>query len=199
LNFETGRIIFVSEKKDLAEITKYTETELVNLLKQHDEQAFSYLYDNYAAALNGVIFRMTNNMALSEDILQETFIRIWNNLDRYDATKGKLFTWLINIARNLTIDTLRSKGYKKQLQISTDENTVSNVQAFSVSVAQYDSIGLRKQLEQLRPEQKKIIDLAYFEGYTQDEIARETGVPLGTVKTRMRSAITALRTILGNQ
>jgi RNA polymerase sigma-70 factor (ECF subfamily) len=175
---------------------KYSEEELVMLLQRHDKQAFSYLYDNYSAALNGIIYRMVEDRELAEDILQEAFVKIWNNFPNYDTAKGRLFTWMLNITRNLTIDTLRSKGYKKQTKISGDENSVSNHADDSRMAEKFDALGLRKQLINLKPEQRSIIDLAYFGGYTQDEISREMGIPLGTVKTRMRSAIIELRKLL---
>ncbi|UEG49120.1 sigma-70 family RNA polymerase sigma factor [Ferruginibacter lapsinanis] len=177
-------------------VKKYSEDELVVLLKGQDRQAFSYLYDNYAAALNGLIFRMVEDKELAEDILQEAFVKIWNNFAQYDSTKGRLFTWMLNLTRNLTIDTLRSKGYKKQRKISSDENSVSNIQDTNFGADKFDTMGLQKQLANLKPEQRTIIDLAYFKGYTQDEISKNTGIPLGTVKTRMRAAITELRKIL---
>lgn len=164
-------------------------------LQMQDQSAFSYLYDNYAAALNGVIHRMVDDVQLSEDILQEAFIRIWNNFKQYDAGKGRLFTWMVNITRNLTIDTLRSKGYKKQQKISQNESSVTNYQNKD-NVARFDGIGLNKQLAFLKPEYKNLIDLAYFAGYTQEEISKEMGIPLGTVKTRMRSAIMELRKMM---
>jgi len=181
----------------LAELKKYSEEELVTGLQSRDQQAFSYLYDNYAAALNGIIYRMVENRELAEDILQEAFIKIWNNFSSYDMGKGRLFTWMLNLTRNLTIDTLRSKGYKKQGKISGDENTVSNYTDDSRIAERFDAMGLRKQLANLKPEQRSIIDLAYFNGYTQDEISKEMGIPLGTVKTRMRTAILELRKMLG--
>jgi RNA polymerase sigma factor (sigma-70 family) len=177
--------------------TKYSEEELVLMLQNRDEHAFSYLYDNYAGALTGVISRMVEDSQLTEDILQETFVKIWNNFKQYDATKGRLFTWMINITRNLTIDTMRSKGYKKQQKISEDENLVSNYRDKNFGIERFDSIGLRKQVATLKADQKIIIDLAYFGGYTQEEISKEMSIPLGTVKTRMRTAIIELRKILG--
>ena len=180
----------------MPEIKKYSEEELVVLLQSKDQGAFSYLYDNYAAALNGIIYRMVENRELAEDILQEAFIKIWNNFSNYDSSKGRLFTWMLNITRNLTIDTLRSKGYKKQGKISSDENFVSNYTDDNKIAERFDAMGLRKQLVSLKPEQRSIIDLAYFGGYTQDEISKEMGIPLGTVKTRMRTAILELRKIL---
>ena len=165
-------------------------------LQARNQQAFSYLYDNYAAALNGIIYRLVEDKELSEDILQEAFLKIWNNFSSYDTTKGRLFTWMLNLTRNLTIDTLRSKGYKKQGKISGDENTVSNITDNTITAEKFDALGIRKQLSNLKPEQRNIIDLAYFNGYTQDEISKEMGIPLGTVKTRMRSAILELRKML---
>lgn len=174
---------------------KYTEEELVLQLQGRSQQAFSYLYDNYAAALNGVIVRLVDDATLAEDILQEAFLKIWNNFSSYDATKGRLFTWMVNITRNLTIDTLRSKGYKKQQQISADENSVSNY-TDGTGKEKFDALGIKNQLASLKPEQRSIIDMAYFGGYTQEEISKETGVPLGTVKTRMRTAILELRKLI---
>lgn len=180
----------------LPEVKKYSEEELVILLQNKDQQAFSYLYDNYSAALNGIIYRLVENRELAEDILQEAFVKIWNNFSSYDTGKGRLFTWMLNITRNLTIDTLRSKGYKKQAKISSDENSVSNFTDDSRIAERFDAMGLRKQLANLKPEQRSIIDLAYFNGYTQDEISKELDIPLGTVKTRMRAAIIELRKML---
>jgi RNA polymerase sigma-70 factor (ECF subfamily) len=180
----------------LGEEIKYSEEELISRLKDRDQQAFSYLYDHYAGALNGIICRMVEEPQLAEDILQEAFLKVWNNFAQYDSSKGRLFTWMINITRNLTIDTLRSKGYKKQRQISKDENSVSNYHDKNFGADQFDTIGLHKQVANLKPEQRSIIDLAYFNGYTQEEISKEMGIPLGTVKTRMRAAIVELRKML---
>jgi RNA polymerase sigma-70 factor (ECF subfamily) len=180
----------------LPEAIKYSEEELVMRLQNRDQQAFSYLYDNYAAALNGIIYRMVEDKELAEDILQEAFVKIWNNFSGYDTGKGRLFTWMLNITRNLTIDTLRSKGYKKQAKISSDENSVGNLSDDGKIAERFDAMGIRKQLANLKPEQRSIIDLAYFNGYTQDEISKEMGIPLGTVKTRMRAAIIELRKML---
>lgn len=180
----------------MPEIIKYSEEELVAQLQNRNQQAFAYLYDNYAAALNGIIYRLVEDKELSEDILQEAFVKIWNNFSSYDTTKGRLFTWMLNLTRNLTIDTLRSKGYKKQSKISGDENSVSNLTDNSIVAEKFDAMGIRKQLSNLKPEQRSIIDMAYFNGYTQDEISKEMGIPLGTVKTRMRSAILELRKML---
>ena len=177
-------------------IKKYSEEELVFALQQQDQQAFSYLYDNYSAALFGLIFKMVNDKELAEDILQEAFVKIWNNFSNYDSMKGRLFTWMLNLTRNLTIDMLRSKGYRKQSKIYDDENSVNNFSDKSMSADRFDAMGIRKQLTNLKTDQKEIIDLAYFGGLTQDEISKQLGIPLGTVKTRIRAALIQLRTMI---
>jgi RNA polymerase sigma factor (sigma-70 family) len=133
---------------------------------------------------------------ISEDILQEAFVKIWNNFEQYDSSKGRLFTWMINITRNLTIDTLRSKSYKKQQKIFSEDYIVNANQDRLSTVTSFDTIGLRKEVQNLKPDQKIIIDLAYFNGFTQEEISKEMNIPLGTVKTRMRTAIIELRKLL---
>lgn len=175
---------------------KYSEEELVYALRQRDQDAFSYLYDNYAGALFGLIGKMVSSRELAEDILQEAFVKIWNNFGNYDAVKGRLFTWMMNLTRNLAIDTLRSKGFKKQAKIYGDENSVNNISGNMDVAGKFDAIGVRKQVSLLRPDQQQVIDLAYFGGFTQDEISKQLGIPLGTVKTRMRAAINELRKIL---
>ena len=103
---------------------------------------------------------MIDDEYICEDILQEAFVKIWNNFEQYDSSKGRLFTWMINITRNLTIDTLRSKSYKKQQKISSDEYIVSNVQDKNSSITKFDTLGLSKEVQKLKPDQKIIIDLA---------------------------------------
>ena len=178
------------------EVKKYNEEELVFALQHKDQQAFSYLYDNYSGALFGLIFKIVNDKELAEDILQEAFLKIWNNFSNYDSSKGRLFTWMLNLTRNLTIDTLRSKGYKKQSKIHSDENSVNNFSDNPNVAKKFDAMGIRKQLTLLKSDQKKLIDLAYFGGFTQDEISKQLNIPLGTVKTRMRAAILELRKVL---
>ncbi|MDQ6903708.1 MAG: sigma-70 family RNA polymerase sigma factor, partial [Bacteroidota bacterium] len=163
-----------------------------------DQSAFAYLYDNYSAALFGVIFKMLEDRELAEDVLQEAFIKIWNNFANYDSLKGRLFTWMMNLTRNLTIDTIRSKGYKKQSKIRNTENSVDNISNNANTAESFDALGIRKHLTLLKNDQKQIIDLAYFGGFTQEEISNTLGIPLGTVKTRMRTAIFELRKVLRN-
>jgi RNA polymerase sigma-70 factor (ECF subfamily) len=178
----------------MPEPVKYNEDELVLLLKQHEQQAFSYLYENYSSALYTVIVSILQDRELANDVLQEVFIKIWRQIEQYDAEKGRLFTWMINIARNASIDTLRSKGYNTQKQNrELTENVYGAAGTFNIET---DTIGLRKVIANLKEEQKVLVELAYFQGYTQDEISRLLNIPLGTVKTRLRSALIQLRALL---
>jgi RNA polymerase sigma factor (sigma-70 family) len=172
----------------------YTEADLVELLKQHDNRAFKYLYEHYSAALYGIILPIVNEAEVANDVLQEVFINIWRKIETYDPLKGRLFTWMLNIARNASIDTLRSKGFQNSRKNQSLTDAVNwNTSAQSQQV---DNIGLRKVLEKLKDEQRTLVELAYFKGYTHEEIAALEGIPLGTVKTRIRSALIQLRNYL---
>lgn len=173
---------------------KYTQDELIVLIRERNQKAFSYLYDNYSQALFGVINAIVNDTAESEDVLQKLFLKIWNSFSTYDENKGRLYTWMLNIARNLAIDSTRSKHEKIKSKI---QSTSSDVYYFENNLVaetnEYDSIGLKEIVNDLKEEHKLVIDLAYFEGYTQEEISKKLNLPLGTVKTRVRQAILKLR------
>ena len=173
----------------------YTEEELIQLLKGQSRQAFNYLYTNYAPALYGVIYKVLEDEQTSQDVLQDVFVKIWNNIAQYNPDKGRLYTWLLNIARNSAIDKTRSKGEIMKSKIQTGENVVHNLEQTSKTEVLTDTIGLRKMVNQLKPEYASIIDLAYFKGYTIEEISKTLNIPSGTVKTRMRSAMGQLREI----
>jgi RNA polymerase sigma factor (sigma-70 family) len=144
----------------------------------------------------GVVRRIVPEEEAAQDILQEVFLKMWNHFGSYDASKGRLFTWMVNIARNLSIDFTRSKAYKsgkKNQSLSDSVNKINRQQSVS---QQTDQIGLKGFVGKLKPEYKEIIDLLYFGGYTQEEVSKELNLPLGTVKTRTRSALQQLRELL---
>jgi RNA polymerase sigma-70 factor (ECF subfamily) len=176
----------------LPSVSIYTEEELVLLLKQQSNDAFNYLYQHYSHVLYGVVKRVISDDQTAQDVLQEVFVKIWTNIERYDAAKGRIYTWMINIARNAAIDKLRSKGEIMKGKIQTGEEIVINNQKGTTEQST-DTIGLRKAVGGLEPEYQAIVELAYFKGYTQDEISKVLNIPLGTVKTRMRHAIKVLR------
>lgn len=168
-----------------------SETTLVGQLQARDEKALGLLYDKYSAALYGVALKIVKHQELAEDVLQETFIRIWASFAQYDAAKGRLFTWMLNICRNLAIDKIRSRGYREGLKTQDIQQT-NTIALKSSQQTQPDHIGIKEVTEKLNPEQKLIIDMLYFEGYTQSEVAEALNIPLGTVKTRARNAIRTL-------
>jgi len=173
---------------------KYTEAELVALLKQRQQSAFSYLYDNYSASLYSVVLTIVTERETANDVLQEIFIKIWRQIELYDSSKGRLFTWMMNIARNASIDMLRSKGFNNNQQ--NRELTEAVYETVGSVTTNTDKIGLRKLVEKLKEEYRTLVDLAYFQGYTQDEISKMLNIPLGTVKTRLRTALIQLREIV---
>ena len=175
----------------MPETKKYSEEELIYLLKKRDQVAFSYLYDNYSGALYSIILQIVQNTELASDVLQEVFINIWRKIESYDPSRGRLFTWMLNITRNASIDTLRSKSYQNsQKNQGLSENVNINSQVTQTNI---DNIGLNRILAKLKPEHRVLIELAYFKGYTHEEIAQIEDIPLGTVKTRIRNALLQLK------
>lgn len=162
-------------------------------LQAGDTGVLKRVYTLYSAALFGVITRMVNDDHLAEDILQEAFVKIWNNAGSYDKTKGRLFTWMLNICRNSAIDKLRSKGQRTAQKTVSDETKLREDPKETYDAIKPETIGVRDVVNALKPEWKEIIDLIYFQGFTHVEASEELGLPLGTVKTRLRSALCYLR------
>lgn len=174
---------------------KYSEHELITLLQQRDDKSFSYLYDNYSAALYGIISQIVPDKEIANDVLQEVFINIWKKINSYDPTKGRLFTWMLNVARNASIDKVRSKGYQHSLKNQPLPDNVYGIGGQSLNM-DVDNIGLKKVISTLKTEHRILVELSYFQGYTHEEIAKALDMPLGTVKTRIRSALIQLRTLI---
>jgi len=162
-------------------------------LRNREKIAIEALYDMYSSSLYGVISRIITDTPTAEDVLQETFVKIWNSFASYSTEKGRLFTWMVNIARNLAIDKIRSKDFKNQNKNQEIENNVTFIDEQRNTAYNPELLGIKELVETLKPEQKSILDLVYFKGYTHVEAADELGVPLGTIKTRLRMAIMQLR------
>lgn len=163
------------------------------MLSDRNQEGMEILYDNYASALFGIIHRIIQNDEIAEDVLQESFLKIWNNFEMYDPAKGRLFTWMLNIARNMAIDMVRSKEFIQKQKNRGLSDSVSSADFQDLSAYNPETIGLREMVRKLEPEYKQIIDLLFFGGYTQSEAAEKLNLPLGTVKTRSRAAIQKLR------
>ncbi len=172
-----------------------SETSLISQLQNGEQHALAYLYDRYGAALYGVVIRIVNDKNIAEEILQDVFLKIWTRIASYDSQKGKLFTWMLNIARNAAIDKIRSAEITKQKKTKGISGFVSTVESNENVSQTNDGIGLQNVLKQLPPEQQVIIEYLYFKGYTQSELAEEKNIPLGTVKTRLRMAMQTLQSI----
>jgi len=131
---------------------------------------------------------------LANDLLQEVFIKIWRQIESYDNAKGRLFTWMLNVARNASIDAVRSKNFQ---QSKNNRELTENVYDEGGSIqTNTDRIGLRKIVHRLKDDYKVLVELSYFEGYTQDEISKMLNIPLGTVKTRLRTALIQLKQVI---
>jgi RNA polymerase sigma-70 factor (ECF subfamily) len=170
--------------------------DLVRRLQNRDEQALSYLYDQYSGALMGIIARILNNREVAEDILQKTMLKVWNGIQSFDAEKSSLFTWMATIARNAAIDQKRLKSFQHQEKTETIDALVHQPQSDQTNTA---GIDVQKLTANLDPKYKDVLDHIYLLGYTQQETSDQLGIPLGTVKTRLRLAIKALGEKLENE
>ncbi|MDZ4822621.1 MAG: sigma-70 family RNA polymerase sigma factor [Flavobacteriales bacterium] len=169
------------------------ESELVALLMEGKPESFAHLYDHFSRALFGIVKRIVNDVEIAEDVLQDAFVKIWQKSSNYDSSKGRLFTWMLNIARNTAIDSTRSSYAKAQSKIQKLDNSVGIVNRKVSTTTAVETLDMNDQVNKLQPEQKVIIDMMYFRGYSQDEVSKELNIPLGTVKTRSRSALIKLR------
>lgn len=167
---------------------------LINRLRQQDKAAIGALYDAYGGALYGVVLRIVQSPELAEQAIQDTFLKAWRNGPQYDANKGRLFTWLLNIARNTAIDATRSAAFKQSRKTDSAEVLAKHTGGDAINP---EHIGLRDLVNRLEEKYRILIDLVYFQGYTQEEAAEETGIPIGTIKTRLRYAVNALRSAFG--
>jgi len=174
--------------------TIFSELELVSLLQQRNEKAFGYLYDNYSGALYGIVNSIVTDKEIANDVMQNVFVNIWKKIGSYDPAKGRLFTWMLNIARNASIDELRSKGYRDSQKNQSLAESVDV--AGTVTGPAINDVGLKKVLTKLKGELRVLVDLSYFQGFTHEEISKILNIPLGTVKTRIRSALIQLRTMI---
>ena len=169
-----------------------TGLQLIRRIQQGDERAFAELYDQYGGALYGVILKVVGEETIAQDVLQISFGKIWKNASRYEATKGSPYTWMLNICRNSAIDKVRSQAFRQQQQNRSLDSDVFDSKAFSEEFNP-NVIGLRDFVKRLPTKYRRMIELAYFQGYTHKEIEAELNLPLGTIKSRLRIAIRELR------
>lgn len=169
----------------------YTEIDLISLIKEKNQKAFSYLYDTYSQSLFSIIIFLIKDKEESEDILRNSFLEIWNNFDSYESDKERLFTWMITIARKLSIETLRSKDYEIKIQ-ELKENVYTEEYVFTEKKMNNGTV-LKKAVNGLNSIEKELIELAYYEGRKQKEISETLNIPIDSVKTEIRLALLKLR------
>lgn len=178
----------VLEKKDTAEDL------LVEGIRQGNNQSIKQAYKMYSPALFGIIMRIVKFDEVAEDVLQDTFVKIWKSIHQYDSSKGRFFTWIANLARNTAIDQLRSKASINTAK--TDElfdATVESIDRKTSVQLNIDAIGVKNLIRSLKPDQMQIVDIIYFQGYTHVQAAELLNIPLGTIKTKLRHSILLLR------
>jgi RNA polymerase sigma-70 factor (ECF subfamily) len=169
---------------------------LISKLRARDPDAIAAVYDKYAGLAYSVLFRVTRNRGAAEDLLQELFLRVWNRALLFDPEKGTIGVWILSVARNLAIDHVRSaqtRFLNRQRSIEpTDELSFSYKTSEPESLLD-NAATIRRALSELNEKQRRVMEMAYFEGFSQSEIAAELQEPLGTVKSWMRSGIERLR------
>ncbi len=172
------------------------ENQIVSMLSAGDVRAMDLLYDHYSDALYGVTLRIVGNEDQAKDVLQDAFIKIWKKSKSYDSSKGRLFTWLISIVRNQSIDAIRKNKREGKIYGQSNDVVLENKSADNIDLGLNHDI--KKVLAQLDEHQKELLEHSYILGYTHPEIAEKLELPIGTVKTRIRSAMIELRTLFSN-
>jgi RNA polymerase sigma-70 factor (ECF subfamily) len=182
------------------EQAQFSDLDVLSAIARGDEQALASLYDRYRLILFGLILRILHSRSDAEDVLQEVFLQVWQKAKDFDESRGRPFTWLVTLARSRAIDRLRSLGARDRLADGAAREFTEEVgDAVTDSILSERSKIVRDALMELSEDQKEVLLLAYFDGFTQSEIAKRLGAPLGTIKTRMRSGMIKLRELLGDE
>ncbi|HEX5705447.1 MAG TPA: sigma-70 family RNA polymerase sigma factor [Pyrinomonadaceae bacterium] len=181
-----------------AQPSEISDNELLGAISRGDEQALAVIYDRYRLILFGLILRIVHDRQEAEDVLQETFLQVWRRAADFDAGRGRVFTWLVTIARSRALDRLRALSSRARTAEEVIAHSAHDQAGDAAEEAVKSEQGkiVRQALSELPEEQKRTLFLAYFEGLTQSEIAARLGDPLGTVKTRMRAGLMKLREVL---
>ncbi|HXI40309.1 MAG TPA: sigma-70 family RNA polymerase sigma factor [Bryobacteraceae bacterium] len=186
----------------LAIYVEEDDRDLAERLKRREPAAMAQLYDSYGKLAFSLIYRIVRDVGVAEDLVQETFLRVWNRAQGFDAARGALGPWLLAVARNRAIDYIRSSGGKMArgaLDLEYAEHPSGFVNFESDLLTRDREMRVRKAVDRLNENQKHVIELAYFEGLSQSEMAERMGQPLGTVKTWVRTALKNLREELGEK
>jgi len=174
---------------------------LIQQVANQDRDAFGQLYDRFSTLVFTIAMRMLKARSDAEDLLQEVFVQVWRQAQSYSVQRGSPEAWIVNIARSRAIDKIRSiRRMEKSFVLTDDPARAESSDNVESSAAESEArMAMNSALANLPETQRKVLELAYFDGLTQTEIANRLAEPLGTVKTRMRSGIQRLRDMLGTQ
>lgn len=172
-----------------------SEAIFVEALRSGNQQVFAQMYERFSPPLYAFIVNRVKDAEVAENLLQDVFVKAWRNSGQYDASKGRLFIWMYKICSNCCIDYLRSKQHRIHGQSVYGGDQSENLRHYVASGLMPDRIGLRNMLNKLNVDEKEVLDLVYFKGFTQAEVAELKQMPLGTVKTRCSRAIKKLRVL----
>jgi RNA polymerase sigma-70 factor (ECF subfamily) len=194
--------VFRSNRRNRqSDIRVLADEELMQLVRAGDAQAFEIVFDRHSGAAFSLAYRMCGRQAMAEDIVQEAFVSMWRSGARYDATRGSVRTWVLSVVRNRTIDAFRRESAKGSRDVS-EEGLAERMAAPELTDTEVErrdeARQVRKALIELPPDQRQVIELAYFGGFTHSQIADMLELPSGTVKGRMRLGLTKMRLALGD-
>lgn len=173
------------------------EKKIIYLLQRGDRKGVPLLYEHYSAAVYGIVIRMVKNDDIAKEVMQDVFVKAWKHADKYDSKKGRLYTWIAQIARNCCLTTIRSGNFQRDSKTDSLDPSVYDSEGMSTESKIQDS-GLATVLSKLDDKHKILIDYIYYRGYSQREAAEALSLPVGTVKTRIRTALLELRRVLGH-
>ncbi|AUC82389.1 RNA polymerase sigma factor [Lacinutrix sp. Bg11-31] len=168
------------------------EQDIIELLENGDKKAISLLYEHYSGALLGVVKKVISDDDIAQDVLQESFIKVWKKGKTYDASKAKLFTWLYRIFYNSAIDKVRSLNNKIKKEVQIED---SNVYKLTTNSLNQDTLDIQKHLSGLELKYQVVLNALFFEGMTQQEASEELNIPLGTIKSRLKIGLRELKKI----
>jgi RNA polymerase sigma-70 factor (ECF subfamily) len=164
---------------------------ICNQLRARDQACIPLIYDHYGNALYGIIYRIVGREEDAAEILQDTFVKIWENGASYDSEKGRLFTWMVTIARNLAINRRNSRGFRQQTDVQTEEKLVYLSDKARGTVP--ETLDVKGMLQKIDEKYRTVISLLYLQGYTQREVSDRLKIPLGTVKSRVKIGLRELK------
>ena len=184
------------------ELHRFADEELMHLVEEGSTTAFEIVYDRHGSAAYSLAYRMVGNRVVAEDIVQEAFLSMWRSRSRFEPQRGSLRSWVLGIVHHRGIDALRRNTVQNRRQAGAEAEEERREAAATTEVEvirRQEAATVRAALDRLPPEQSRVLELAYFAGFTQSQIAELMEMPIGTVKGRMRLGLAKLRVSLSGE